>query len=273
MLALIRILNIKRENIYPSRIAKAVLRRIKDVPKVVSWYLPFGYAKLNRKRLKQFHNIHKGKRGFIIANGPSLRNIDFNKLKDEITIGMNRIYLLKEDKGFLPTYLASIAIKTQLVQFNQDYDNLEITCFFPWNYRGNMSKKSNQYFIKDKFSPKFTYDLTKRIGSGKSVTYACIQIAFYMGFDEVYLIGKDHSYNTEARTGTYFISDGNETNHFIKGYYKPGMVWDAPDYETEEFVYRLSEKAFKKNGRKIFDATINGKLDVFEKVIFNELFK
>ena len=63
-----------------------------------------------------------------------------------------------------------------------------------------------------------------------------------------------------------------ESNHFIKGYYKPGMVWDAPDYETEEFVYRLSKEAFEKNGRKIFDATISGKLQVFEKVNYNDLF-
>lgn len=273
MLVLKRVLNIKRENIYPTRIAKAILRRIKDIPRVISWNLPVGFAKFNRNRLKQFHNIHKGKRVFILANGPSLKQMDFGKLKEEITIGMNRIYLLKEENGFLPNYLASIAEKTQLEQFNEDFNKLDITCFFPWDYHRKMSKKPNQFFIKGRFSPKFVTDLTKRIGSGKSVTYACIQIAYYMGFDEVYLIGKDHSYNTDARTGTYFVSDGNESNHFIKGYYKSGMVWDAPDYETEEFVYSISKSAFEKNGRKIFDATINGKLDVFKKIDFNSLFK
>jgi len=272
MLTLKRFLNLKLENIYPSRIAKAFLRRIVDVPRAISWNLPFGFAKINRARLKQFQNIHKGKRGFIIANGPSLKHIDFDKLKGEISIGMNRIYLLKEENGFLPTYLVSVAEKTQLKQFNKDFNELAVTCFFPWDYRKKMGRKSNQFFIKSRFSPRFSTDLTGRIGSGKSVTYTCIQIAFYMGFDEVFLIGKDHSYNTNARAGTFFVSDGNESNHFIKGYYKPGMVWDAPDYETEEFVYRLSKEAFEKDGKQIKDATINGKLDIFEKVDYDKLF-
>ena len=42
--------------------------------------------------------------------------------------------------------------------------------------------------------------------------------------------------------------------------------------ETEEFVYRLSRMAFERNGRRIFDATANGKLNVFEKVNFDNLF-
>ncbi|TSA26622.1 DUF115 domain-containing protein, partial [bacterium] len=185
----------------------------------------------------------------------------------------NRIYLMEDVNGFKPNYLVCIAEKTQLLQFQKDYNDLDLKCFFHWDCKGKFSKKDNQYFIKDCFNPQFQTNLSKRIGSGKSVTYACIQIAFYMGFDEVYLIGKDHSYKTNARTGTFFVSDGNEENHFIKGYYKPSMVWDAPDYETEEFAYTLSKIAFEENDRKIFDATINGKLQIFEKVNFYELFK
>ena len=35
------------------------------------------------------------------------------------------------------------------------------------------------------------------------------------------------------------------------------MVLDAPDYETEEFVYRVSNMAFERNGRIVFDASVN----------------
>ena len=42
---------------------------------------------------------------------------------------------------------------------------------------------------------------------------------------------------------------------------------------SEEFSYNLARKAFEENGRKIFDATINGKLTVFKKVNFYDLFK
>jgi len=267
-----RYLNFKKENIYFKRIIKAVIRRLLDIPKSVSWYWPSGFSIKNRIRLRRFKNIHRGKRCFILANGPSLKNINFEYLKNEITIGMNRIYLMENVNGFKPNYLVCIAKKTQLLQFQKDYNNLELTCFFNWDCKNKFEKNNNQYFIKGSFSPRFQSNLTKRIGSGKSVTYTCIQIAFYMGFQEVYLIGKDHSYKTDARTGTFFTSNGKEDNHFIKGYYESGMVWDAPDYETEEFAYSLARTAFEKDGRKILDATIDGKLNVFEKVNYNDLF-
>ena len=50
-----------------------------------------------RPRLK---GKHRGKRGFIIGNGPSLKNTDLTKLEDEFTFGMNRIYLLFPELGF-----------------------------------------------------------------------------------------------------------------------------------------------------------------------------
>ena len=272
MLEYKRIFNLKMKNIYFLRILKAIFRRIFDIPEIILWNLPFGYSNLNKKRLQKFKNIHKNKRVFIIANGPSLNKINFTKLNNEITIGMNRGYLLKDKIGFSPTYLVSIANKTQLGQFCNDFDDLDMVCFFNWSFRNKLSKRNNQYFIKERFSPKFIPDITKRIGSGKTVTYACLQLAFYMGFKEVFLIGKDHSYNTKARTGTFFTSDGKENNHFIAGYYKSGMVWDAPDYETEEFVYKVTKDFFECNNRKIFDATIDGKLNIFNKVDYNKLF-
>ena len=100
-----------------------------------------------------------------------------------------------------------------------------------------------------------------------------MQLAYYMGFKKVYIIGKDHSYNTKRKSGENIKSSGKENNHFIKGYYKEGQNWDAPDYETEEFAYSLARTAFEKDGRKILDATIGGRLKVFKKVNYNDLFK
>jgi hypothetical protein len=222
--------------------------------------------------MEAFKDIHKGERCFVIANGPSLKKVDFNLLRDEYTIGMNRIYLLREQNGFMPDYLACIDVKSQILQFHEEMDKVEIPCFFNFDLRGKFSKKDNQYFIKSGFARIFQPDATKCLGNGKSVTYAAIQLAWYMGFSEVYLIGKDHSYNTSVSAGKSIVSDGKEQNHFIKGYYKPGMTWDAPDYKSEEFAYRLARKYFEENGRVIKDATIDGKLTVFEKVDFNSLF-
>ena len=133
------------------RIVSAILRRIKNIPHSILWFLPFPFTSKNKNKLKTFFNIHKGERCFIIANGPSLKSIDFSLLKNEITIGMNRIYLMKEQNGFMPNYLACIDKQSQLLQFTNEYDNLKIPCFFNWDLRSFFSKKSNQHFIKSKF--------------------------------------------------------------------------------------------------------------------------
>lgn len=271
--AISRIISLKKEDITLKRILAAIIRRISYLPQFFTYYLPFGFYAENRQKMFKFKNIHKGERCFIIANGPSLKKVDFDLLKNEITIGMNRIYLMKNQNGFMPNYLACIDEKSQILQFHEELDLVEINCFFNYKLRGKFSKKQNQHFVLGKFSPKFAVNAPLELfGNGKSVTYTAIQLAFMMGFQEVYLIGKDHSYNTTASAGSGITSDGKEENHFIKGYYKPGQNWDAPDYISEEFAYKLAKKVFEKEKRVIKDATIDGKLNVFEKVNFNDLF-
>ena len=54
----------------------------------------------SQKRLAAYHNLHQGKRCFVMGNGPSLRQTDLSKLKNEYTIGLNRIYLAFAEMGF-----------------------------------------------------------------------------------------------------------------------------------------------------------------------------
>jgi hypothetical protein len=55
------------------RIANAIKVRAKDIPHYVSWHFNGKQARENKAKLKQYHNLHKGKRCFIVANGPSLK--------------------------------------------------------------------------------------------------------------------------------------------------------------------------------------------------------
>ena len=60
------------------------------------------------QRILTLKDKHKGQRCFIIGNGPSLRNTDLTLLKNEITFGLNRIYLLFGQMGFTTSYFVSI---------------------------------------------------------------------------------------------------------------------------------------------------------------------
>ncbi len=255
------------------RLYGALKVRIKDIPHLLSWHLNSKEATENKKKLEKFHNIHKGKRAFIVANGPSLKNTDLTFLKDEITIAMNRMYLNSGDMGFTPTYIVVHDIPIQLLQFRDDLDNLKLPKFFNWNSRKHFTKQENLTFIRSDYSPKFSTDLTKSSWGGHSVTNICIQLAFYMGFDEVYLVGKDHRYTQTGTPGKLIIATGEEKNHFTSGYYSKGMGWRIPDYKGEELAYKLAREAFEKHGRIIKDATIDGNLEVFEKVNYYSLFR
>jgi len=254
-----------------SRINRVFSDRLSEFPNNMSWFFS-NEAKKFKKKLLKFKNIHNGKRCFIIANGPSLNKMDLIPLKNELTIAMNRGYLFNELYGFHPTYLASIDIVNQLAQFKDEYQNLDIPCFYNWNFRKELVKKNNIHFIKLNHRHKFEEDILQGIWFGHSVTFSCIALAYYMGFHEVILIGKDHNFNIDGNPKKKIISGEVDQNHFSSTYYKKGMKWDLPDYKGEELAYKYAKEYYEKNGRKIYDATLGGKLQVFDKIDFKKIF-
>lgn len=265
--------NIRLSELSAERLTHALKVRLQDIPHRLAWRLNGPLAEENKKKLSKIRDIHKGQRCFIVANGPSLKKTNLSLLKNEFTFGMNRIYLSRESLDFYPTYLVVHDVRVQLCQFTSDYEEISTKKFFNWNARKLFSNKENLCFIRSDFSPHFSSDLTKTTWAGHSVTNICIQIAFFMGFDEVILVGKDHSFSEIGVPGQVIKSEGKEDNHFTKGYYKKGMIWKIPDYKGEELAYKMARKAYEENGRKIYDATIDGKLDVFEKVDYYSLFE
>jgi hypothetical protein len=261
------------KNMSIQRMYFAIDRRIKYINSIVEWKINIGFSIKNKKSLGLYKDKHKGQRCFIIANGPSLKEIDFELLQREVTIGMNRACLMEKNFNFMPTYLACIDDTAQLSQFTDEYNDVKIPCFYNWNNRKMFDKKDNIMYLIVRFSLGFSEDIVKDLTyNGCSVTYTCIQLAYYMGFKEVYLIGKDHSYVAPKTKDGIIISDGKEKNHFIGGYYKPGQLWHVPDYKTEEHAYKIARNKYEKGGKIIRDATIGGNLNVFQKVEFYSLF-
>ncbi|MCX6168382.1 MAG: DUF115 domain-containing protein [Ignavibacteriales bacterium] len=264
---------INSDEINFTRIFKAIKRRILDLPHKISWSLPLRFQRKNISNLMALKDSQKGKRCFIIANGPSIKSMDLRALKNEVTIGMNRIYLLKEQLGFLPTYLVVNDVALTLKQFPDELANVKSIKLYLWNGRKYFKNSSDIIYFKQTFKVHFSENFSRTIYGGHSVTYACLQLAYYLGCDEVILIGKDHNYVEKGIPGKTLISTGKENNHFITGYYKKGMKWEIPDYKGEELAYKKAKEHFGKNGKKILDATVDGNLNIFEKIEFGKLFK
>jgi hypothetical protein len=119
----------------------------------------------------------------------------------------------------------------------------------------------------------FTPDLTKPLSSGGTVTFVALQIAYYMGFSEVILIGVDHNFaDTGTPNKTETRRSSVDENHFHPNYFPKGSRWQLPDLRRSEAAYEIAREAFEKDNRQILDATVNGKCPTFRKISFRDLF-
>jgi hypothetical protein len=233
------------------------------------------FAPLRResiRRLTAYQNIHAGERCFIIGNGPSLRQTDLTLLKNEYTIGMNRIYLMFPDLGFTTTYFLTVN-SLVIEQCAQDIRALPIPKFLSWRSQRFIQLTEDMMFLNTTYTgPNFAKDARKRLWEGATVTYVALQMAYYLGFKQAILIGVDHNYTTQGKPNTTIVSQGDDPNHFNDGYFGKGFRWQLPDLETSERSYHMARLAYEDSGRQVIDATVGGKLTVFPKVDYNSLF-
>jgi hypothetical protein len=232
------------------------------------------------RRLAAYRHAHRGERCFIIGNGPSLRQTDLSRLKGEFTFGLNRIYLMFPELGFTTSCLVMIN-DLVLEQSATEIMSLSLPKFFTWRARRWFrSDRSVMYLDTDFTGPEnFSGDATQRLFEGFTVTYAAMQLAFFMGFQQAILVGVDHNYVTagkdhlEGAPNQAVISTGPDPNHFSPNYFGKGFKWQLPDLEGSERSYRMARQAYADAGRSLVDATVGGKLTIFPKVDFNTLFE
>lgn len=222
--------------------------------------------------LKKLKNIHLGQRCFLIGNGPSLRNTDLSRLKNEFTIGMNRFYLAFPDLGFQTSYY--IVLNDLVVEQSvEEIHALNMPVFVSWRSRRWIEPALNRIFLYTTYTGRrFAENVSGRVWEGGTVTYAGLQLAFHMGFKQVILIGVDHSYSARGNPNETVVSQGDDADHFHPTYFGRGVRWQLPDLKSWERAYEMAKVRYEKAGRQVLDATIEGKLQVFKKVGYDQLF-
>ncbi len=225
------------------------------------------------QKLSALKNIHKGERCFIIGNGPSLQQTDLSRLKNEYTFGMNRFFLAFPELGFQTSYF--LAINDLVVeQSAAEIQSLDMPFFVSWRARQWLHPSPNLHFLFTTYTgPGFARDVRGRIWEGATVTYIALQLAFHMGFKQAILIGVDHNFSTKGEPNKTIVSRGEDKDHFHPGYFGKGFRWQLPDLITSERSYSLAKKAYEQHDRQVLDATVGGKLTVFPKVSYENLFK
>jgi hypothetical protein len=212
------------------------------------------------RKLEQLRNSHAGERCVIIGNGPSLKNTDLQKLRNVFTFGMNRFYMAFADLGFTTSTLVTVN-SLVIEQCAADLRALPIPTFISWRGRKNIQPAPNLHYLYTSYIlPGFNGIATGRLWESSTVTFVAMQLAYFMGFKQVILIGVDHNFATKGTANTTVVSNGDDPNHFHPGYFGKGFRWQLPDLETSEIGYAMAKEAYEKDGREILAATVGGKL-------------
>lgn len=240
-----------------------IARRIKNIP-YWSWY------NKEAKRLEKFHNLHQGEDCFIIGNGPSLNKMDLSSLANYHTFGLNKIYLM-EDRGIDLNLSYLVSVNQLVIEQSKDkYPTMDCPIFVSYKCKQpEFETASNIHYTLSWGKRVFQGDITQLINEGGTVTFVAMQIAFFMGFKRVFLIGVDHSFKQKGKANETQLMEEDDANHFDPNYFK-GQKWQLADLDRSEQSYLMAGIAFEEDGRQIIDATVGGKLDIFPKMDFQK---
>lgn len=215
-----------------------------------------------------FQDKHTGETCVVIGNGPSLKNVSLAFLRKYPTFGTNRIYLPPMDT-FTATYYTCInplVIEQSKAEINAYKAKAK---FIAEAHAGGID---GAYGLTSTGAQLFSYNPAAYVYEGFTVTFVCLQLAFFMGFKTVLLVGVDHKYKTDGPPNSETTWQGDDPNHFSPEYFK-GTRWNNPDLTRSAQAYQLAEKAFSDNGRRIINLTPESALDVFKKESINKWLK
>ena len=219
----------------------------------------------------KFHDMHKGETGLIVANGPSLEQVPIEFLKSYITLGCNRITGMAPE--FVPNYYACTGI-TQIVKREQRetmypmlahpdckaaFINRMYAHLFPFENIYTILSGAYYGIENTRF---FSYDPLNIIGIGATMTFILLEIAFYMGFDPVLIVGLDHHYPKGTKKHFY---DDSEFPLFETA---PGPIYNydsATWQEQATIMLDMASEAYKEHGRTIINIGRDSQCTSFRK--------
>ncbi len=219
----------------------------------------------NYKKILSYKDIHTGKRCFIIGGSPSLKLLDLSKLNNEYTFCVNRGYKLMEQGLKHSSYY--VLADNHLIEEDKvmlDFPKSFCQKFFvdgSINFPDNIYDTT--YFICAMKKEKFMPDLTQELVWGASTVHHAIQIAYYMGFNPIYMIGVDLDFNNIS--GHAYEELETEKQRQIKYSMREESVMRKAIANASEYI--------KEHNREIYNASPSGAVDCMPRVKYEELFQ
>ena len=243
-------------------------------------------------RLASLKGRYAGKRCFLMGNGPSLTQMDLSLFQNELVWGSNRCDLLFDRIAWRPAFYVAVD-KRVVPDISADIERmtgeLKQTLFFlPVLFRWHavVTSAENLYWfaeknLDEKHAPQgyFSTDLSRLVRGTFTVTVSALQLAVYLGFNPIYLIGCDTNYKVidtvqfeKGDPNLLISSRDDDPNHFVPNYFGAGRKWHDPKVEHMLLHYEQSRRVCDSLGVQVLNATVGGKLEVFPRVDYRSLF-
>lgn len=232
-------------------------------------FLFYQLVKPSTKYYDKLKAKHSGKPMLIVGNGPSLNDTPLEKFHIA-SIGMNKINILFDRTNWRPDYIYCVNGLVML-QNKRFFKKTKIPVFLDVKaaYLG-LFGRSIKYFLNNP-NIDFVEKMHNGLSQGATVTHFALQFAYKVGANPIIIVGVDHSFKLNNDTASAIEKrQGVDENHFDPNYFKEGSLWGVPDFDNSELNYKVAKEKFEKKGVKIYDATIKGKLDIFEKISIEE---
>lgn len=249
---------------------------------------------------KKFKNIHNGKRCFILGNGPSLKEIDFNLLKEETVFSVNNFCKIENYKNAETNYHfwmdgAFFGLRNDMQYDMEDVINNYKTiskenpeCFVPISALEFIKKnkidqntKINYLILGETFDnfSSTDFDLCSVLPSFTTVVQYCIMTAIYMGFKEIYLLGCDSTGVVgtincaleQENKGLHAYENDNSTNELTELL----KHWNMSDVFYDQYLlfkgYEYLERYCNKNNIKLINCTPKTLITSIQKSTLNDV--
>lgn len=275
------------------------------IDSIQSWFgirSSYSQTRENQKKFRSLKNKYQGRRCFVMGNGPSLNQTPLEKLNKEFVWGVNRCHLLYDRIDWRPTFYCAVDHRVTpsiAPEIDAQTVSLSETMFFmPEQYAElrDWKERLNIIWTREKLQDPnlgangyFATNPPDFLRTPNTVTITCIQLAVFMGFNPIYLIGCDAKWvmpeglasgEGEVRdpgTGeliTNFaltMKGDSDPNHFDPDYFKKGDPWTAPNVGGQLFGYCKVKEKCDELGVSVINATVGGELEVFPRAVIDEI--
>ncbi len=198
----------------------------------------------HRQAIMRIKDIGVGKILVILANGPSINEVNVEELNNIGNIDL--MCINKPNKKVWPTKYWAFCDQSQYTRNQAEwelYTGMLITA------SAVRARHRNQTIIKNLSGTGFSKDMVKGYYIGRSSTYAAMQLALWLNYDKVYIFGCDM---TAVDGKLHFYGQNPDVNneHRVERFKQEGesFMYAAQNLSSEErqrFVFCSNYNKFK----------------------------